>query len=102
MFDLILTRHAQDDAVKISEWYETQTEGTGERFLRALDRKFDSIRATPTIHRMVSSSEIRRSKVENWPYQVFFSLGDRVVTVIAIIHTSRDPLYISKRILTEP
>jgi|688.fasta_scaffold1100649_1 plasmid stabilization system protein ParE len=101
MFDLILTRNAQDDAIEISEWYETQTQGTGERFLRALDRKFDSIRATPTIHRIVSGSTIRRSKLENWPYQVFFSLGDQVAIVIAIIHTSRDPLYISKRTETE-
>jgi plasmid stabilization system protein ParE len=97
MANLILSRDAKFDAIEISEWYETQTPGTGERFLRALDKKFDAIRSSPEIHGVIPGSEIRRSKVESWPYQVFFVLNNDVAEVIAIIHTSRDPRYISKR-----
>ena len=97
MIQLILTRDALTDVLEISEWYEEQTEGTGERFLKALDDKFEMIRQNPEIHRTLPDSPIRKSKVENWPYQVFFAIRNRVAEVIAIIHTSRDASYISER-----
>lgn len=98
MTKLILTNDAKIDVIEISEWYEIRTAGTGERFLTALDEKFDSICGNPELHSLISKTGIRKSKLEKWPYQVFFAHSPHLIEVIAIIHTSRDPEYISKRI----
>ncbi len=98
MAHLILTYAAKIDVIQISEWYELRTPGTGERFLNALDEKFEAICNNPEIHRVVTESGIRKSKLEQWPYQVFFACGAALIEVLAIIHTSRNPGYISERI----
>ena len=98
MASLILTCASKVDIIQISEWYELHTPGTGERFLKSLDEKFDAICMNPEIHRIITESGIRKSKLEQWPYQIFFVCGSPDIEVLAIIHTSRAPGYISERI----
>jgi plasmid stabilization system protein ParE len=102
MSKLILTRAAKYDVIEIFEWYELQTKSTGERFFQALDQKFESICLNPEIHSPVSKSGIRKSKLERWPYHVFFVFSGDIIEVLAIIHTSRDPAYISSRTAIHP
>lgn len=94
---LIVALSAKNDVVEISRWYDSQTPQTGERFLIALDRKFERVCEHPLIYRALRNSEIRRCKLEHWPYHVFFTCTGTSIEIIAIIHTSRDPEYISQR-----
>ncbi len=94
-----ISRAAQIDIIEISNWYENQTPQLAERYLREMDGKFAMIRDFPEIYSPVRNSEIRKCKVDGWPYQIFFvfTSDTNTIEIIAVIHTSRDPKYISSR-----
>lgn len=97
-YELIISREAQTDAIEIAEWYELQTPQTGERFYKALEEQFEMIVNFPGIYRTNRELFIRKSKMANWPYYVFFICSEHLIEVLAIIHTSRDPGYIATRL----
>ena len=94
---MILSLAAKIDIIEISEWYDFQTPQTGERFLRSLDEKFEMINEHPLIYRTLKNSEIRKCKLDQWPYHIFFACSGDLIEVVAVIHTSRDPNYILSR-----
>jgi toxin ParE1/3/4 len=94
---LIVSLSAKIDVIEISRWYDAQSPKTSERFLKSLDKKFDLICEHPLVYRAFKKSEIRKCKVGPWPYQVFFTCTGDLIDVIAVIHTSRDPKYVTQR-----
>jgi len=88
---------AKIDVDEISLWYEQQGSQLGKKFLRELSQKFRSIIDHPEIYRCEKNSEIRRCKLDRWPYFIFFAATETAIEVVAIIHTSRDPKYIATR-----
>jgi ParE toxin of type II toxin-antitoxin system, parDE len=95
---LVISLAAKIDVISISSWYDSQTHGTGERLLSALDHKFEFICEHPLIYPTLSGSEIRKCRLDQWPYPVFFVCDESLIEVIAVIHTCRDPKYVSSRI----
>ncbi len=62
------------------EWYEEQLHGLGVEFIDALDVLFPEIRRG-----------IRRTLLSHFPYGVFYASKGDVVSVLAVVHTARNP-----------
>ena len=74
------------------QWYESQGGGAlGERFLSAVTATFDEIRVRPKAFRLVNE-EVRHAVVRRFPYLVFFLFEHNEVVVLAVLHSSRNPL----------
>ncbi len=72
------------------EWYEIQLPHLGTEFLKALDPQFKLIVQTPLIYAETQRG-IRRALLAQFPYGVFYALKGDVVSVLGVVHTSRNP-----------
>src|SRR5688572_24835965 len=89
-----LLPQARIDLAEAYAWYEQRGAGLGERFLSNLDHCLSSIAAQPDLREVAHKSRIRvyrRGLVGRFPYAVFYAFDREVVTVFAVLHTSRDP-----------
>ena len=79
---------AKADIAAASEWYESQKDGLGDRFLTAVLETIGRIALNPEGYAKVIS-EARKAEVEKFPYSVWFMVRDDVL-VIACLHGRRD------------
>ena len=72
------------------EWYEMQFPHLGTEFLDALDAQLKVISNTPLLYAETQRG-VRRALLSHFPYGVFYALKDDIVSVLGVIHTSRNP-----------
>jgi plasmid stabilization system protein ParE len=94
---LIVTEEAEADIVDGYLSYEEKQEGLGGRFMDEIELAFDRILPNPFLYQEVET-EIRRAVTHTFPYLVFYTFDARTVQVLAVIHGSQAPAYISDRI----
>ena len=86
----ILRPRAERDIQSIFDWYETQQPTLGDEFLVSLRERLETIRefpeSAPILYR-----DIRRAVVSRFPYLIFFIVRPTRVSVLAVLHQSRDP-----------
>lgn len=87
---LIVTRRAEREAGEAFEWYEKQVSGLGADFLAALNAQLDSIAESPQSYAEVLP-KVRRALLSRFPYAVFFAQRRTILSILAVIHTSRSP-----------
>ncbi len=86
---VIFSPAADREFVEAAAWYEEKT-GRGEEFIDRVQDVLDRIGRMPELHAMVYR-DIRRARVQRFPYGVLYRvLADRV-EVIAVFHSKRDP-----------
>lgn len=83
-------RSAQADLRDAFRWYENQTPGLGREFTRAIRVTLSRVHRNP-LHFPLIWEDVRKATVPRFPYSVYFVLLQNVPTVIAVIHSSRDP-----------
>ena len=87
---LIIRPDAGADIENITDWYDEQRPGLGDRFLDGLrsllGRITDGPRQFPEITRGV-----RRALLLQFPYFVYFRLAGDDVVIFAVIHQRRHP-----------
>ncbi len=80
------------DLAAARQWYESQSgEVLGERFLSAVTEVFTQIQAQPHAFQLVNE-EVRHAVVRRFPYLVFFLFERNEIVILAVLHTSRNPL----------
>jgi len=72
------------------EWYEEQLHGLGAEFVDALDVQLQLITQTPLLFSEIRRG-IRRTLLSHFPYGVFYASKGDVVSVLAVVHTARNP-----------
>jgi toxin ParE1/3/4 len=93
--ELVVRPEATADAINASEWYDERVDGLGMRFLNQLDAAMTSIHESPSSY-PVYRREIRRIRVDRFPYAVFFSVTELRVVVLGVLHLYRDPRLLRK------
>lgn len=93
--DVRLRAEARVELESAAEWYADEREGLGDEFLGAIERCLDRIGATPYAA-IVWRGDIRRRRVDRFPYQIFYRVTATHVDVIAIAHERRRPGYFAK------
>jgi len=97
-YALLITPAANQDVEEIMAFYGSGNDGLAERFMVALRECFRALQENPYLSRLFLRDEIRSIFLMKWPYHVYFRIAEKNVRVLAVIHTSRDPHYISERI----
>jgi plasmid stabilization system protein ParE len=88
--ELIVRRRAEAQAFHARNWYESQLDGLGRRFVAELDHAIQNAHENPQ-HYQVVHREIRRVLLRRFPYAVFFISEPERVVVLAILHQYEDP-----------
>jgi plasmid stabilization system protein ParE len=79
------------------EWYEGEQPGLGLEFLEELRVAYQRIADGPFKYENLRSG-IRRALTKRFPYTVYFSVERKVIVVVAVLHTARDPAEWQRRI----
>ena len=95
--DLFITPEASQDIEKIIMYYGIEETGLEHRFIVALRNSFHGLRESPFLSTPFIRDEVRRVFLQKWPYHVYFRIAGSTVRILAVVHTSRDPSYISQR-----
>ena len=81
---------AQADYADAARWYEDRAPGIGYRFVSRVEDALTLIQESPrrvgTIH-----LDIRRARVRNFPYFIYYLVEDSRIVVLAILHARRNP-----------
>lgn len=87
---LFVREAAQEDIRMAVAWYERQTPELGAEFINSLDSCLSLIRqwpeTFPEVHRNSRMAVLRR-----FPCLVIYRNTPRFISIIAVIHGSRDP-----------
>ena len=89
-YKLIVRPEAEAELEEAYLWYEQQIVGLGSQFLLSVDAVINTIRRNPLRYPVVYK-DIHRALTRRFPYQIFFTVDDTYVVIIAVFHGMRDP-----------
>lgn len=89
-YNLVIKEEANQEIIDAYFWYETKSEGLGERFFLSLDQCFDTICYNPTTYQKVHKT-FRKAIVAVFPYVVLYEKRNKDILVYAVFHTAQDP-----------
>lgn len=93
MYKLIILPSATEDIREAAKWYETKNPGLGKKFTAEVREKVVFIKQNPTSSN-VRYDNVRTSVLNIFPYMIHYLMNedDRTIIIIAILHTSRNPI----------
>ena len=94
---LIVTKEAEADILDGYLSYEGKQVGLGWRFMDEIELTFGRILPDPFLYQEVET-DIRRAVTHTFPYLVFYTLDERTVQILAVIHGAQAPAYINERL----
>ena len=98
-----MTRHslsvrpqAEREIQDAAQWYERESQGLGPAFLRVVEQARLSVAENPLRFPLLYG-DIRRALLRRFPYGIFFRVRADRITVIGVMHLSRDPIRWQRR-----
>ena len=93
MFTIEILQTATFDLEDAYEWYEQQSEGLGDKFIREVDHYLLIIKNNPYQFSIQFSGQYRFANLIKFPYRLVYSIDEplQCVYVNAVFHTSRNP-----------
>ena len=88
--ELRLRPEAEQDLLDAATWYEEQRQNLGHQFLDETLTAFAVIADAPQMYPEVHH-DVRRALLSRFPFGVFYRVERDVITVLAVMHASRDP-----------
>ena len=89
-YQLTVSDRATQEIGEAYEWYQEQRPGLGVEFLEALDVQYQSILRSPRLYTQTQRG-IRRALLPRFPYGVFYAAMGEIISVLAVVRTSRSP-----------
>jgi plasmid stabilization system protein ParE len=78
-----------DDAY---EYYEEQSQGLGERFLKSLEDSYLKLSQTPQFYGCIQyDKNIRDIKIKTFPFVIIFQIIEKSVLVLRVFNTNQNP-----------
>ena len=81
---------AETDVADAAAWYETQRAGLGAEFLDEILNICSSIAENPQLYPLVHR-KTQRAVIHKFPFVIYYRVENRLVSIIAVMHGSRDP-----------
>ena len=73
------------------DWYESQQEGLGLRFLETLEDFYNGLLSNPKTHSYYHNS-VRQGVLSKFPYTVVYEIFDNSIVVYSVFMQKQDPL----------
>jgi len=86
----VFTEKASDDVVEAVLWEEARHAGLGEKLLRCIDETIDEICKYPQGYAS-RYRNTREKKVKKFPYQIIYTIENKIVYVHAVFACKQDP-----------
>ena len=87
---------AETDVADAAAWYENQSAGLGAEFLDEILATCNSIAENPQMY-PVLHRDTRRAVIHKFPFGLYYRVESGLVTIVAVMHGSRDPNKWQKR-----
>ncbi len=87
---IYLLSAAVDDITQAVQYYNSQKEHLGERFLDELEKLFDILAAFPEIFPL-KRKNYREAVMKKFPYVVVYTVEENKILIYALFHTHRSP-----------
>ncbi len=86
----VIVRHsAKQDIKSVSKSYEICREGLGAEFVDLVHARLELLSQYPESFAPVFQ-DVRATKIDRFPYVIYYTYNKNVVRVFAVIHGSRD------------
>ena len=89
-----LARHEFDKDIS---WYERRESGLGARFEAEVNLVLERVRTNPEQFPQVTRV-VRKARVIDFPYSIYFVVAWQKIIVVAVHHGSRDPEKLKRRL----
>jgi plasmid stabilization system protein ParE len=89
---------AEKEATDAFDWYESEREGLGSSFRDEVKLALDRILQNPNQFQVCYGTNVRRARVQRFPYWIYFTDTATSVLVLSIFHDSRNPIIWKGRI----
>lgn len=98
-YTVVFRAEALQDITDGIDWYNEQQAGLSKRFYTQVENKLEQVAEHPFLYG-IRYAEVRCALVDDFPYLVHYYVREKEqrVTVLGIIHTSRDPRTGKKRL----
>jgi plasmid stabilization system protein ParE len=89
-------KEAAEEFLDAVSWYEKRTTGLGQEFVHSLDICLSNIERYPKLYPEIYRNA-RRALLRKFPYALYYILQEETIIVVAVLHTSRHPKLLEKR-----
>ena len=96
-FSIELSDEAEVDFDKSYEFYYEDSSKVAETFFYRINLCFEDIKQNPKSF-PIAHKDLRKYVVKKFPFVIYYRILDKVIQVIAIFHTSRNPEIWKERI----
>jgi hypothetical protein len=93
IYSLLFLPEVEKDVISGFDWYEDNSSGLGEEFLRLFYAYANEIPRNPLLFPVVYKS-FRRRLLRRFPYAIYFRIEEQVVVVFGLFHCARNPNFI--------
>ena len=87
-----ITEPAEIELQDAYEYYETQSERLGEKFINSFRSGIDRILCLPEAWSPIRYN-VRKCVLDRFPYSIIYALEDEMIIILAIAHHHRMPEY---------
>lgn len=93
-FSLVTTTNARKDIEQAIEWENTRHSGLGERFIKYLNIKFNSLCATPYMG-TIRYDNVRCTSTDIFQYLIHYIVDTHTekMIVLRVLHTRQKPVW---------
>ena len=81
---------AEAELAEARLWYSLQREGLDVGLMKRVDQALSAIVATPEAYPIVYRN-LRRAVIRQFPFAIFYDVGESEIAVFAVYHSRRDP-----------
>ena len=92
----VWSRTAREEYLDAIRWYESASDGLGQRFSRLVGEVLDQIAENPERFPF-SLYGARHARIKNFPYCVHYIQRKRETVIVAVFHDKRDPEELNHR-----
>ncbi|HMF31401.1 MAG TPA: type II toxin-antitoxin system RelE/ParE family toxin [Candidatus Lokiarchaeia archaeon] len=89
---------AEEEMNAAARFYDLQVDGLGEDFLSELQFALQSIQKFP-YRWSIFEEDFRKYRLKKFPYNIFYSVSEDQIIIIAVAHQKRKPDYWKNRIV---
>lgn len=99
VYELLINTDVYEDIISAADWYETQRQGYGKIFSLQFQEAVKLLQTNPHLHQFVFQ-HFRKALIQKFPYAIFYTVdeAEKIVNVIAVIHTKRGDEFIVERL----